>query len=186
MKLRIFSSCKACFVVVTLDWRFDLMNTIVSSERMWICSPKGSLISVFSVIRAVKNFHWSPITTMFQAIGHNSRNTCSISSGAIFSPPAVIISSLIQPVISRKPSLSRKPKSPLCTYPYESIVSQVAFSLLMYPTNIFHPLKQTSPIPFESGFTILICVPGRAYPHFRNLTFLFHWIVSVALVSLIP
>jgi len=48
---------------------------------------------------------------MFHAIVHFSKNDDSIGIGAIFSPPAVMISSFIHPVISKNPS-TYFPKSP--------------------------------------------------------------------------
>jgi len=54
--------------------------------------------------------------------GRFSRIIFSISTGATFSPPAVIMISLILPVMFRFSNLSSLPTSPLCKKPYSSIV----------------------------------------------------------------
>ena len=64
----------------------------------------------------------------------------SINTGAIFSPPAVIINSFNLPVMYKFPFLSIYPISPLCKNPFLSIVFLVSSSLLWYPTNLFLPL----------------------------------------------
>jgi len=53
------------------------------------------------------------MTMMLEHGGQNSLKISSMIRGAIFSPPAVIISSLILPVMNKKPSLSIFPRSPL-------------------------------------------------------------------------
>ena len=87
-------------------------------------------------------------------IGQIVLSESSINTGATFSPPAVIISSLILPVIFTNPSLSFVPRSPEWMYPSASRVSRVACSLLRYPMKLFLPLKHTSP-SFSSPPSVL-------------------------------
>ena len=50
---------------------------------------------------------------MFEQGGQNSLNVSSMITGPTFSPPAVMIISLILPVMYKKPRSSVLPKSPL-------------------------------------------------------------------------
>jgi len=64
----------------------------------------------------------------------------SSKTGATFSPPAVIISSLIRPVIVKFPFSSIYPTSPECKNPSLSIASRVAYSFL---NNLIFKNKKT-------------------------------------------
>jgi hypothetical protein len=64
----------------------------------------------------------------------------SMSTGATFSPPAVMISSLIRPVIVKLPCLSILPTSPEWRNPSLSSAALVAYSSLKYPMKTCLPL----------------------------------------------
>mmetsp|Transcript_28345 Transcript_28345/g.34526 ORF Transcript_28345/g.34526 Transcript_28345/m.34526 type:complete len:205 (+) Transcript_28345:239-853(+) len=90
--------------------------------------------------RMVKNLRLSPIAIQFDKAGMAALNWSSINTGGMFSPPAVIMSSLMRPVIDMKPegegiSGSSSPEnvatSPLCSQPSGSIVSTVLSSMSM-------------------------------------------------------
>jgi hypothetical protein len=68
-------------------------------------------------IRQVKNFLLSPTSMTWLTNGNSANNSCSMISGGIFSPPAVIISYLTLPVINKTPVLSILPISPECKNP---------------------------------------------------------------------
>ena len=106
--------------------------------------------------------------------------------GATFSPPAVMINSLILPVIYKNPFSSIFPKSPLWKNPYVSITSLVASSFPRYPIIMFLPLQQISPMPFSSGFYMFTSVPNRAHPAAFRLNLFWREMVAGPVVSLNP
>ena len=73
-------------------------------------------------------------------------------------PPAVPISSFLRPVILKKPSESREPRSPLRSHPSSS-ASAVACGLFRYPRKRPMPLMRISPSSLS-----LTEVPGRGRP----------------------
>jgi hypothetical protein len=78
-----------------------LKKFLASIVRILLGIPLAGSVSTLNVIKAHKNFWFSPITIIFEHGKQISLKLSSIINGAIFSPPAVIISSLILPVISK-------------------------------------------------------------------------------------
>ena len=76
-------------------------------------------------ISAVGYGRRSPISTASLMYGL-TLTAFSISDGAMFLPPAVIMMSFMRSVIRRKPFSSSTPTSPVCSQPSESMVSAVA------------------------------------------------------------
>jgi hypothetical protein len=74
--------------------------------------PVDISISTFKVIKAAKNLYPSPTIIMLLITLVKFLMLSSRITGAMFSPPAVIISSLILPVMYTNPSLSTLPVSP--------------------------------------------------------------------------
>jgi len=110
--VRTAESLHASSEFFTFDPMFDFMNSIVSGVSSVVGSAEGPLITVLRVMKQDKNCLSSPMTIIYEAMGQSSWNLYSIGSGATFSPPAVMISSLILPVITKKPSSSNFPRSP--------------------------------------------------------------------------
>jgi len=110
----------------------DLSDLSISSASGKSLSEilKSLSTSCLKVNKTIRYFLWSPITTALARNFIYDLISSSRSTGATFSPPPVIISSLILPVMARFPLLSNLPTSPECNHPYSSIVSLVAFSFL--------------------------------------------------------
>lgn len=89
---------------------------------------------------AAKYFLLSPSTTTLEKMGKTVLTWFSIKTGATFSPPAVIRSYFILPVIVKFPSRSIFPTSPEWTKPLLSIVDLVSYSFLKYPMKVFLPM----------------------------------------------
>mmetsp|Transcript_52880 Transcript_52880/g.160710 ORF Transcript_52880/g.160710 Transcript_52880/m.160710 type:complete len:230 (-) Transcript_52880:597-1286(-) len=100
----------------------------------------------------------------------------SMGTGAMFSPPSPMMSSLYRPVILIMPCAVIMPLSPECNQPSSSIVSAVFFRIsckcagpksgqAMYPIMMFRPRKQSSPWYFSS--------PWSTSGAFMHSTFLF-------------
>lgn len=68
----------------------------------------------------------SPTRNAFDKAEISFFTKCSICTGGIFSPPAVMISSLILPVMYTKPLLSIYPISPVLSHP--SSIASFVFS----------------------------------------------------------
>mmetsp|Transcript_13433 Transcript_13433/g.20123 ORF Transcript_13433/g.20123 Transcript_13433/m.20123 type:complete len:218 (-) Transcript_13433:1496-2149(-) len=101
-------------------------------------------------------FFLSPYIIIFEMIGQIFLMLDSSGTGATFSPPAPIISSLYLPVIFSMPDSLMHPLSPECIHPSLSIApsffffmsatcSSPIFGLAIYPIIIERPRKQISP-----------------------------------------
>ncbi len=106
-----------------------LLAALVTSMagRLWPASQPGS-ISGSRVTSAPMNGFASPTTTTWLTSGWPRRRSSS-TAGATFLPLAVTMISFLRPVIVRKPSESRLPRSPDRNQP-SSKVSAVAAGLL--------------------------------------------------------
>jgi hypothetical protein len=62
-------------------------------------APVFKSISTLKVIKAAINRFYSPNNIILEQAGHSNLKFSSIGTGAIFSPPAVIINSFMRPVI---------------------------------------------------------------------------------------
>mmetsp|Transcript_17424 Transcript_17424/g.20240 ORF Transcript_17424/g.20240 Transcript_17424/m.20240 type:complete len:200 (+) Transcript_17424:8-607(+) len=87
--------------------------TVIVRLLVGVFIPVVMSTSTLKVISAERYFLSSPITITLLIIGQMFLRESSISTGATFSPPAVMISSLILPVILTNPSPSLVPRSPL-------------------------------------------------------------------------
>lgn len=74
-----------------------------------------SLEFTFNVISIVKYFLLSPTRNALLTVESSFLTKCSIWTGGIFSPPAVIINSFKRPVMYRNPFSSKYPMSPECS-----------------------------------------------------------------------
>lgn len=91
-------------------------------------STPGDLI--LGTSKQPKNFLLSPTTTAWLNSGSAVLISFSMSTGATFYPPAVIINYFILPVIESTPFGPTSPTSPEWTNPLASTVSFVSFSFL--------------------------------------------------------
>mmetsp|Transcript_42352 Transcript_42352/g.83187 ORF Transcript_42352/g.83187 Transcript_42352/m.83187 type:complete len:216 (+) Transcript_42352:795-1442(+) len=98
-----------------------------------LCPPVSLSSTDLSVTSATLNFFLSPTIITFDMNGQLALMVSSMGMGAMFSPPAVMISSLIRPVMYTRPFSSICPTSPECSQPLSSIASLHLSSLLMYP-----------------------------------------------------
>ena len=89
--------------------------------------------------KQVRYFLLSPSTTTWENIGKAVLISFYIKTGATFSPPAVIKSYLILPVMAMEPFFMTIPTSPEWTKPLLSIVFLVSSSFLKYPMKQFRP-----------------------------------------------
>ncbi len=89
-------------------------------------SAQPAIASGSRVISATQKLRSLPNTTNWLAYGQIALNFDSIAGGAMYLPPEVLNSSLIRPVMVRKPSASMLPLSPVCSQP--SSVSVLAVS----------------------------------------------------------
>jgi len=121
-----FARATARSSAASTAWLFAAVATSISG-RPWPASHPGS-ISASSVMSAPMNGFWSPTTTTCETSGW-PRSRSSSSAGATFFPPAVTMISFLRPVIVRKPSSSRLPRSPVRNQP-SSNASAVASGLL--------------------------------------------------------
>uniref|UniRef100_A0A0K2V695 Uncharacterized protein n=1 Tax=Lepeophtheirus salmonis TaxID=72036 RepID=A0A0K2V695_LEPSM len=121
-----------------------------------------------SVRRQDKNFFLSPITIALLRRGISILIISSIKTGGTFSPPAVIISSLIRPVTLKYPSASTLPMSPECNQSSLSMASLVFSGSNKYPIITFLLLMHISPSPFSSGSYILVTQPPTLPPTVIN------------------
>mmetsp|Transcript_9200 Transcript_9200/g.25073 ORF Transcript_9200/g.25073 Transcript_9200/m.25073 type:complete len:201 (-) Transcript_9200:1335-1937(-) len=112
--------------------------------------------SATRVTKATLYLRLSPTIMTLDRAGQFCFRSASIGTGAMFSPPAPMISSLYRPVILRKPSTPMVPLSPLWSQPSSSMASRVFFSmsatcsaphcgLARYPIITCRPRKQISP-----------------------------------------
>lgn len=127
-----------------------LIQFFASAVKFYEGKPVVISMSTLRVIRALMNLLFSPTSIILLHAGHYSLKLSSIGTGATFSPPAVMISSFIRPVILRYPPLSILPWSPVLKYPNSSIHSLVAYSFFKYPIITCLPATLISPCPFSS------------------------------------
>ena len=99
--------------VVTSTPAFSLKNLIASGSSFFDGMPVFKSQYTLKVIKADINLYYSPNTITLETAGHSVLKLSSIGTGAIFSPPAVIINSLMRPVILMKPPSSIRPLSPV-------------------------------------------------------------------------
>ena len=85
--------------VVTLTPALSLKNYITSGISLFVGMPVFKSVSTLKVIKAAINLFCSPNNIILEQAGHSNLKFSSIGTGAIFSPPAVIINSLMRPVI---------------------------------------------------------------------------------------
>merc|ERR1711865_613772 len=94
---------------------------VVVSNITPLPGPSPVAPSCIKVTTAVLYFRLSPIIITLDTPLQNDLKAFSIGTGAIFSPPAPMISSLYLPVILSIPSLVIQPLSPECSQPSSSI-----------------------------------------------------------------
>mmetsp|Transcript_34994 Transcript_34994/g.64811 ORF Transcript_34994/g.64811 Transcript_34994/m.64811 type:complete len:220 (+) Transcript_34994:675-1334(+) len=151
--------------------------------------------STFKATRATMNFFLSPTIMMLEMAGCNFLTLASIGTGATFSPPAPMMSSLYRPVILIIPFSSMQPLSPEWSHPFLSMADMFFFfahseppsslksGFARYPIMMWRPRKQSSPCsssvalnrsfalltstysPSLPSFRILNSIPGIGYPH---------------------
>jgi len=76
-----------------------LKNAYASAVRVLLGSPVIISTSTLNVIKQAMKRYISPTTIMLEQGGQTALKLSSMGTGAMFSPPAPIISSLILPVI---------------------------------------------------------------------------------------
>ena len=101
MHSRTFGSLHASSEVLTDTPAFCYKNAIASGVKFVDGIPVAMSTSTLKVMRADINLFCSPTIMILEQAGHSFLNPSSIGTGATFSPPAPIISSLIRPVILR-------------------------------------------------------------------------------------
>jgi len=118
------------------------------------------------------NFLLSPIIMQLEMPSQVALILSSIGTGAMFSPPAPMISSLKRPVIRTIPRASFTPSSPECSQPSSSIDSSF-FALICatcsaprsglaaYPIMMWRPRKQISPFSASPG-CFMLSVSGHS------------------------
>ena len=89
----------ASSVVETLTPALSLKNYIASGISLFVGEPDFKSISALKVIKAAIKRFYSPNNIILEQAGHSNLKFSSIGTGAIFSPPAVIINSFMRPVI---------------------------------------------------------------------------------------
>ena len=124
---------------------FTFISLLSKKEIAFQCNfpLKGGFSS--KLRRQVKKGLLSPTTITFDMQGRAFFIQFSIRTGVMFSPPAVIISSLALPVMKSQPFSSILPRSPERTKPYRSIVLLVSSGFFKYPIITFRPLRQIYP-----------------------------------------
>ena len=91
-------------------------------------SPSGTCRRVTNI---VLYFLLSPTIMTLEIAGRKDLRASSTGTGAMFSPPAVMMSSLMRPVMLSKSVFgSMAPTSPLCNHPSSSMLSLV-FAMLL-------------------------------------------------------
>mmetsp|Transcript_10722 Transcript_10722/g.39724 ORF Transcript_10722/g.39724 Transcript_10722/m.39724 type:complete len:256 (+) Transcript_10722:159-926(+) len=168
----------AVWMVFSHTGSFFACDTVVDAALTSVELPNNTSVnppsvsgscSCRSVTRHELNLRLSPIIITLEMPGRRDFSLSSIGTGAMFSPPAVMISSLMRPVMpSRLVVGSTFPTSPECNHPSASTVSSVFSALCMYPIITCRPRKQTSPSPglsLEGSWSILISTPGSVVPH---------------------
>ena len=121
----------------------------------------------------------SPTTTTWPTSGL-ARMGSSRAAGATFLPPAVTMISFLRPVIVRKPSPSKEPRSPVLNQS-PSKVSAVAAGFFQYSLKTLMPLTSISPSSAMRTDT-----PGSAGPTVPILDFVARFTVAGAVVSVRP
>ena len=86
-----------------------LKKSIASGVRLIEGYPFDMSISTLKVMRADMNLCYSPTIIILEQAGQWILKPSSIGTGAMFSPPAPIMSSFIRPVILRNLPLSSLP-----------------------------------------------------------------------------
>ena len=100
--------------VLAFDSTFVNKNKIASGAKSFVIRPVALDTVTLKVNSADKYLSPSPTTTQLLTKEHASLIESSIGKGATFSPPDVIISSLILPYKARSPvSGSKYPESPV-------------------------------------------------------------------------
>jgi hypothetical protein len=96
----------------------SFLKNVKDSELSYLDGrPDFKSISTLNVIRHPINLYISPTIIILEQGGQKILKLSSIGTGAMFSPPAPIISSLIRPVIFKWPSFKTIPRSPLLINP---------------------------------------------------------------------
>mmetsp|Transcript_26239 Transcript_26239/g.81051 ORF Transcript_26239/g.81051 Transcript_26239/m.81051 type:complete len:257 (-) Transcript_26239:1296-2066(-) len=155
-------------------------DTVVTSGFTASASPTSSSVNApvsrfcfdLSVTRHTLYLRLSPTMTTLDSAGQCRLIASSTGTGAMFSPPAVMMSSLMRPVMYTCPSASMRPTSPEWSHPSPSMVSCDFSALFMYPIMTWRPRKQISPSPGlsrPSTCSVLSSVVGVTEPHEPNL-----------------
>ena len=109
-----------------------------------ISFPSSSTCGSDGLTSSVTQGRLSPSRTACSNSG-SARMRPSMGCGATFLPPRVTMMSLMRSVMTRNPSTSTYPASPVCSQPSESMAAAVASSLFQYPAITFRPRNSTSP-----------------------------------------
>jgi len=107
-----FGSKQASSEVLRSTPNSFLKKFFASLVKFWLGYAVFGSTSTLNVIIQAINLYISPIIIIFEHGGHKTLKLSSTGTGAIFSPPAPIISSFILPVIFKCPSFSILPLSP--------------------------------------------------------------------------
>mmetsp|Transcript_26240 Transcript_26240/g.81057 ORF Transcript_26240/g.81057 Transcript_26240/m.81057 type:complete len:257 (-) Transcript_26240:1408-2178(-) len=172
-------------------------DTVVTSGFTASASPTSSSVNApvsrfcfdLSVTRHTLYLRLSPTMTTLDSAGQCRLIASSTGTGAMFSPPAVMMSSLMRPVMYTCPSASMRPTSPEWSHPSPSMVSCDFSALFMYPIMTWRPRKQISPSPGlsrPSWCSVLSSIGNVIGPHEPNLNMSRRDMVPMPAVSLIP
>ena len=123
--LRQTASFSASFADVTAGFTSFAAPTRTSSKE-----PVASFCCCLSVKRTERNLSLSPTTTAVDTPGSSDLSASSMGTGGTFSPPAVMSSSLMRPVIlsmgaAPAPKGTKAPVSPEWFQPSASTASRV-------------------------------------------------------------
>mmetsp|Transcript_26468 Transcript_26468/g.56187 ORF Transcript_26468/g.56187 Transcript_26468/m.56187 type:complete len:215 (+) Transcript_26468:199-843(+) len=153
------------FVTVSIQTLSSSAALIVFTSGFTVLAPASSLSvpgvspaapTAFSVTSAMLYFRWSPTIMISFMPSQLFLTWSSMGTGAMFSPPSPMISSLYLPVIFTMPASVTMPLSPEWSQPSASIVSAFFFIIswtcagpksccAMYPIMTCLPRKQSSP-----------------------------------------
>lgn len=120
-----FGWLQASSEVVRSSERCYLKYSLLSWRSFLVGCPVFPSISTLKVIKAATNLYYSPSSMILLHAAQCRLKLSSIATGAMFSPPEVMINSLILPVITSQLSMIL-PRSPEAKYPSEPMTFLVA------------------------------------------------------------
>mmetsp|Transcript_14058 Transcript_14058/g.34827 ORF Transcript_14058/g.34827 Transcript_14058/m.34827 type:complete len:221 (-) Transcript_14058:1698-2360(-) len=187
----LFTASMACFTYACTFASLIAAVKLVTPGLTFSASPSSSSVPgsspvaplVLSVTKMTLYFFLSPTIITLEIAVKLLLIQSSIGTGATFSPPAVMISSLYRPVMRKKPSLSMQALSPESIQPSGKIASAFFFftscrcssprsGLARYPIMMWRPRKHSSPCSCSVGADRSLHGPIFFSPFFRSIVFI--------------